>query len=683
MDPVLTTLRKPSRHGAIALALAVVLANACARAPESPAEPSTPTPIPDDPNPPHALWSKVEEFRADLAAVRSGSDGGGRAWIEWGTEDPARVVVGQRRSFDLVFEVGPDGIANGGQIHFMPEPFWGWSPPQTDRPDRLGFTRVQTDAMEVELNGFSVGTATTGYLVIQVGGRALAAGERVLIQYGVGDSGASVDRHAERGAHLWFYVDGDGDGVRDLIAQSPTVDIWPGPAARLVAQTPSVVRPGETFTLNLAFLDYHGNDGVEFTGSVELFNRPEDWGIPESVIFTVEDGGRKRIEIKAQSSGVLRLGARVQLNQQTVTTQAGPTWVSATAAPIYWGDLHGHSNLSDGTGQPDEWFDYARHTAALDFACLTDHDHFGVQFIDAHPDLWEALEQVAEDWFVPGEFITLPGYEWTSWIHGHRHVVFFGPQGPLLSSVDERYQTPRQLWKGLAGYEALTFAHHSAGDPIPTNWTFTPDPLLEPVTEVMSVHGSSEAPDSPRLLRRPRPGNFVRDVLDSGVPLGFIGSGDSHDGHPGLSHLSPVYGWRPPRPDGSAEQLGTGGLAAVMAPELTRPGLLGALRARSCYATSGPRILMRASLADKPMGAAIPAAQVAGESAISLTILATAPLKSIDLIRSGEVLSLPMQGEMRFMGSLPLTDLTAGEYLYLRITQEDGGLAWSSPFFIE
>jgi hypothetical protein len=44
---------------------------------------------------------------------------------------------------------------------------------------------------------------------------------------------------------------------------------------------------------------------------------------------------------------------------------------------------------------------------------------------------------------------------------------------------------------------------------------------------------------------------------------------------------------------------------------------------------------------------------------------------------------MPLQGERRFMGSLPLEGLQAGEYVYLRILQEDGSLAWTSPFFVE
>ena len=46
----------------------------------------------------------------------------------------------------------------------------------------------------------------------------------------------------------------------------------------------------------------------------------------------------------------------------------------------------------------------------------------------------------------------------------------------------------------------MTLAHHSAGDPVPVDWSFRPDPVLEPLTEVMSVHGSSEAADSPAVV---------------------------------------------------------------------------------------------------------------------------------------------------------------------------------------
>ena len=37
---------------------------------------------------------------------------------------------------------------------------------------------------------------------------------------------------------------------------------------------------------------------------------------------------------------------------------------------IYWGELHGHTAYTDGTGTPDQYFSYARDIAFLDFCYL-------------------------------------------------------------------------------------------------------------------------------------------------------------------------------------------------------------------------------------------------------------------------------------------------------------------------
>ena len=179
-------------------------------------------------------------------------------------------------------------------------------------------------------------------------------------------------------------------------------------------------------------------------------------------------------------------------------------------------------------------------------------------------------------------------------------------------------------------------------------------------------------------------GNFVRDVLDRGVRLGFIGSGDGHDGNPGLSHLSPVYGWVPPRPGEDFDRVGTGGLAGMLSEELTSEGILEALRARRTYATNGPRILIRATLAGEPIGSLVRTADMEDESRLELTVVGTGPLASVDLVRSGTIERLELPGDSTtFDGALVVRRPAPGEYLYLRLEQRDGGMAWTSPFFFE
>jgi hypothetical protein len=45
----------------------------------------------------------------------------------------------------------------------------------------------------------------------------------------------------------------------------------------------------------------------------------------------------------------------------------------AVAYNVYYGQLHSHSTLSDGSGNPNTAYQYARDTADLDFFSLADH----------------------------------------------------------------------------------------------------------------------------------------------------------------------------------------------------------------------------------------------------------------------------------------------------------------------
>ncbi len=662
-----TSSASPPRHGQdglarLLVALLVGLAAGCGCEPATPE--SDPGGTPESTagliDPPTARPEMVLGLLADVEAERHPSDGGGRAWLV----DPEPARAGQPGRWEIVYEAGPLGIAVGGRVILQVSPFWGWSTPQPFDAGRPGFTTVSTEADGVTLDPWVPATGDPNApLLVDIGGRALAAGEQVRLVYGDGPRGARADRYAESGSRFWIGVDGDGDGVRRLLEDSPTVAVAPGRAARLLLTVPSTAAPGDTVRVTVAALDAFGSRGVEIEGGVALLSVPEGPELPHDLIFAPSDRGVLTAEFVAPASGTYRLLAVGPGELQAVSN---PLEVSPLGRRILWGDLHGHSHLSDGTGSPEDYHAYAREVAGLDVVALTDHDHWGFLFLDEHPEIWEALGVATDAAYEPGVFVSLHAYEWTSWIHGHRHVLHFGEQRPLLSSLDERYTTPGQLWDALRGSPALTFAHHSAGGPIATDWSWRPDPELEPVTEIMSTHGSSEALDVPRRIYSPVPGNFVRDVLDRGDELGLIASGDSHDGHPGLTHL--------------ANPEGNGGLVAFIDAEPTRESVLETLRARRVYATSGPRIVLRASLAGRAMGQRVPP----GDHVLQLVVHGTEPLVAVDVIRSGAVVisDESLAGRLDAALELPLIGLEAGEYLYVRVQQADEGLAWSSPFFV-
>jgi len=92
-----------------------------------------------------------------------------------------------------------------------------------------------------------------------------------------------------------------------------------------------------------------------------------------------------------------------------------------TSYNTYFGYLHAHSELSDGEGSADEAYAYARDVGKLDFFALTDHG----EYLDWWP--WERkykkLRDAAEANYIPGQFATLYGFEWSSPVFGHISII--------------------------------------------------------------------------------------------------------------------------------------------------------------------------------------------------------------------------------------------------------------------
>ena len=204
-------------------------------------------------------WSHPEikaELLLDRQVARDPSDGGGTArLLDLPPEGPRPIPASSRQSFVIEYEAGPLGIAPGGTIFFQVSPFWGWELPQTGTDQRGGFLRATTSVAGVNL---STTPLTQGLVAIEVNGPGLRAGETVRIEFGAGASGTRVDRFAETGERLWLAVDGNGDGIRKLIEESPSVDIMAREASRLHLALPGSAAAGAIVPLTIALLDRAG-----------------------------------------------------------------------------------------------------------------------------------------------------------------------------------------------------------------------------------------------------------------------------------------------------------------------------------------------------------------------------------------------------------------------------------------
>ena len=521
-------------------------------------------------------------------------DGGGTAAIE--PADP--VTAGSRGTWTLRYTAGPEGIGAGGGVVFHLPLFWEWSPPQTASPEMAGYVTVRCSSPSAATDSYA--DHEHHYVMVRVTEGELVPGDTITVVYGDTRGGdhpearARADSYAERGQEFLIKSDGDGDGYFAEIGDSPRIDILPGEAVRLLLTLRGESVRNETTRVTVAALDRFGNRAETYGGTIRFSHRWNVLGLPASYTFTPEDRGARVFTPRFTSPGLIRL--RVVEQGGTLEGISNPILVRAAAGDspyaLLWADLHQHSRLSDGTGEPEDLYRYARDVANLDAAAITDHDHHGLRPLG--PEQWERIRKTAEEFHDPGTFVTFLAYEWTNWEYGHRNVYYRGSEGTVLSTADPSSDTPPELWAGLPAEGAMTVAHHTGGGPVPVDWTAIPPEERERVVEISSVHGSSECRGCPGEIYNPAPGSFVRDALDRGYRLGFIGSGDGHIGHPGVNY-SPV---------------GPGGMAGIYAAGRTREAIWEAVEARRTYATSGPRILLDFRLGDHWMGEEVPAAEL-------------------------------------------------------------------------
>lgn len=338
----------------------------------------------------------------------------------------------------------------------------------------------------------------------------------------------------------------------------------------------------------------------------------------------------------------------------------------------FFGDLHGHTSLSDGTGDVDEYYAMRRDIYALDFAALTDHDSFVGNTLS--PSEWEEIKAVTDHFSENGRFVTLFGQEWTSLRvprgGGHMNVYSIRRDVPLFDHALPEFDTAQKLLEAARRHNAIAVPHHIA-------WTgvvweaVAPD--VVPVVEIVSVHGAHEfMGNRPLAHRGGMRGYFVQDGLARGLRFGFIGGTDCH----GLLWQHGECWKRDPY---------EGGLACVLAKELTREAIFDALRQRRCYATSGIRMRMVFEVNGAPMGAEIEAAEAVQ---IKVDVASESPILWLEIVRDNQ--TVHSFGGEGHRSTFTWTDpdwagRKAGEtsYYYLRVTCRDDNMGWSSPVWVK
>ncbi len=567
------------------------------------------------------------------------------------------IPVSSNGDFTLTFTVGKSGIVAGGFVMLQISPWWGWSQPQITLPEAPGYTVVETSFTDPS---FKVFTLPLNRVLVFSRKRALMPGEKITFSYG---QSARVDRFAEAEELFQVFVDADGDGHSACIAKPPTLHIEARAPSWLNVTAPSQSAPGKSIEVRAAPLDKRGN-WSEFPAGKYTLRIIRDGQAAGTSTLGVKSG-TKTITFKyiPAMEGIyfFRVDgpSELQGKSNVMHCQEGIQKVK-----LFFGDIHGHSRMSDGTGTPEDYYLYARSVSGLDIAALTDHADHGT--IPIKGKVWNRIKRAANNAYEPGSFVTFLGFEWTNWEYGHRNVYYRDGDGPVFRSIDTESNTPQKLWNLLESHEAMTISHHTGGGPVPTDWNVKPG-AKEWLVEISSIHGTSEYYGGEAGIYRPVKGAFVRDALLRGYRLGIIGSGDTHDGHPGQRTMG----------------ADVSGLLGVYSPELTREAVWEAFQRRHVYGTSGPKIILDFRVADSPMGSEIKWSVSKGSVPLAVRAIGCDEIVSVEIIRNGEKIFKEKADGVFVHYLLKDSQPQPGtSWYYARVLQKDGNMAWSSPVWI-
>jgi hypothetical protein len=536
-----------------------------------------------------------------------------------------QYLVGSYGTFKVVYTVGKYGIDDGGSIRVARR---GGMKPQTVDPTAPGYTTVtvsrdvrlitgslpisQTISKGVELFGSRGNTIRASHIrpfwsafQVDVKDGSLYEGDQLVFTFGDTSKGSPGYRlKTSREAEYLFqvFVDPFGSGLYKPVPDSPSVTIIGEEMDQVQIVAPSQAVNGAPFDVTVRALDIHGNRSDLYRGTVSLSS--ENAVISEPYSFSEEDAGAHRFKgITLSKIGVQRIFVKDEKGNKAISN---PIMVmeKEPELSLYWGDAHGQTKETVGTGSVPEYLSFVRDVAALDFTGWQGND-FQITI-----PLWEHVKKLIKKYNDPGKFVTFLGYEWSGLTPGggDHNIYFLGDDEQIHRSdhwlipnkVDEdtdRYPIS-ELWDTFRGRKDVLAIPHVGGRY--GNFDFY-DPEFIPVIEVHSNHGTFEW--------------FLLEAMKRRMKVGFIAASDDHSSRPGLTYPSGGMTTR-------------GGYTGVYAKELTREALWEAIWERRVYGTTSERIIVHVEsdghlMGDEYTGSKVPE--------IKVRIHGTTPIQEVEV----------------------------------------------------
>ena len=495
--------------------------------------------------------------------------------IELGTvsiSPTGAFAAGSFQTFSLVYTAGKFGIDDSGSMRICFRFASDQTRPQFENPAGPNYTVITASNNAVLNYNYDPKGNVRPWdrtLYIKVVRGFLKEGDTITINFGDrsgGSPGMRLQTFCEDSYEFHTLVDPIATFCYQPMPQQPTIRIVPGKPERFLAVAPTIRAIGEEFWIKFKGEDKWGNPSDQCDCVFTLkSNYPVD-GLPNAVtlktneFFGIVDG------LKLHEAADLVIDFFDESGVLVCSTNP----IRIEAAPVsrhFWGDLHGQSEETIGTGTAEAYFRFARDYAFVD---ITGHQGNDFQITRG---FWQHLNDLCKEFNEDGKFIAIPGYEWSgnTGLGGDRNV-YFPNEGRMLrrsshalvsdhSDITTDCNSAAELFAAFAenGEKDVVLYAHCGGRY--ADIELAHDGRFEKSMEVHSSWGTFEW--------------LVQDAFRLGYRVGIVANSDGHKGRPGASY------------PGAALFGAVGGLTCFLVSELTRDSILDCIRKRHHYATTG------------------------------------------------------------------------------------------------
>ena len=522
-------------------------------------------------------------------------------------------------------------------------------------------------------------------------------GEQII--FGVGDAsskptdkgGNTAQCFIQRRRPFHLYI--DPKGKRDYKEHETFhFDVKGGKLHNIKIIAPSMVSKNQRFDVVVRFEDNFGNltGNAEANSLIELsydqLRENLNWKlfIPETGFITLpnlyfNEPGIYKFKLKNTATDSLYYSAPIKCFQETPNQ-------------IFWGLLHGESTRFDSTENVESALRHFRDDRSLQFYSTSNFE----SEVETRNDQWKTVATQVSDFNEDERFTTFLGFQWLGSIpsEGHRLLIHSKDNKQLLRKRDTKSNSLKKIYKSHSPKELVSIPSFTMGKGFHYNYlSYTPE--YERVIEIYNAWGSSECTEKEGNLRpikskkkvtESKEGS-IRAALNQNMRFGFVAGGlDDRGIYDGLYDSDQVQ-YSP-------------GLTAIVTPDHSRDSMVQALYNRSCYATTGERIVVTFNIAGAQMGSSISTENKPGllfNRHLAGCIAGTSEIEQIEIIRNGKLLEA-LKPDNTFHYELEFDDMTPLEkcslkppsdnqpkfcYYYLRVIQKDGHIAWSSPIWID